>query len=153
VSDRASPKAAGLVLVGAAVLGVIAIAGFSPPTGAGAPPPAEKHAQAVTGAERESRNGESGNSEAAGRFVAPVVPPERERIASPFSELGTDSAAAACAATRYPSGTVATLTAVLEDGWPGIDRRFDAAHAITLAAEDMCLQRTKPLFPSTCSAA
>lgn len=134
--------------------------------------------------------------------VAPVAVEEREHVASPFTNGGTDSVAARCvatirdqrrehgddtsdvliterygvrpppgrgpdslivegtapgrdatpavwhcAATTYPTGAVATLVAVLEDGWPGVAARFAAAYPVTLAAEDLCLQRTKPLFP------
>ena len=58
---------------------------------------------------------------------------------------GTDSTASVwhCAATAYPTGAIATLRADLEDGWPGVPARFESAHAITIAAEDYCLQRTK----------
>lgn len=197
MSEGSSTKTAGLVLVGAAVVGVVAIAIFSPATSGVAPAAGKERSAATTPPTREP-----GTSEPTGRFVAPVVAPERERFASPFSEPATDSAAARCAATvreqiaaaggdstgvviaerygvhpppgrgpdslvvegtaravdstravwhcaatRYPSGEVATLTAVLEEGWPGIAAGFDAAHAVTLAAEEMCLQRVKPLFP------
>jgi hypothetical protein len=58
---------------------------------------------------------------------------------------GTDATPAVwhCAATAYPTGMIATLRVEIEDGWPGVPALFEHAHAITIAAEDACLQRTK----------
>lgn len=51
-----------------------------------------------------------------------------------------------CAVTSNGAGAVGKLTAVIEDGWPGVPQRFDVAHAVTLAAENACLEQTKMLY-------
>ncbi|MFL5561173.1 MAG: hypothetical protein ACJ79K_06850 [Gemmatimonadaceae bacterium] len=192
MSDGGNSKTAGIVLLVAALVGVILIGVFSPTRNvASSPPRVDPPAASILPT--------SGDSAPA---VAPVPDAEREHIASPFTNGGTDSVAALCeatireqrrehgddtldveigerygvrpppgrgpdslivegtapgrdatpavwhcAATMYPTGAVATLVAVLEDGWPGVAARFPAAYGVTLAAEDLCLQRTKPVFP------
>ena len=51
-----------------------------------------------------------------------------------------------CAVTSNGAGAIGKLTAVIEDGWPGIPAAFDAAHAVTLAAENACLEQAKSVY-------
>ena len=51
-----------------------------------------------------------------------------------------------CAVTANGARGIGKLTAVIEDGWPGLPAAFDAAHAVTLAAEYACLQQTKSVY-------
>jgi len=51
-----------------------------------------------------------------------------------------------CAVTSNGAGAIGKLTAVIEDGWPGIPAAFDAAHAVTLFAENACLEETKSVY-------
>lgn len=51
-----------------------------------------------------------------------------------------------CAVTSNGLRAIGKLTAVVEDGWPGIPPAFDAAHAVTLAAENACLEQTKSIY-------
>ena len=51
-----------------------------------------------------------------------------------------------CAATARSRDDVATLTAVVEDGWAGVPARFDIAHVVTANATDACLQQTKKIY-------
>ena len=186
MTDKNGARTAGMVLVGAALLGVIGVAVFSPTTKAtatGAPAQADVERPLPIDT------------------APPIRVDEREHIASPFSEPASDSIAGTClatvreqiaasegdtagidvvqrfgvrpppgrgpdslviegtapgsdttravwhcAATRYPSGAVATLVAVVESGWPGVGHNFGIVHALNLAAEDACLQRTKTVF-------
>ena len=185
-------RIAGIALVAAALLGIIAMAMFP-----------GKMNRASVGASTEEPGGPPNAEQPPPADTAHyITTPERARIASPFAEPSSDSIAGRCAATvreqlvargsdtsdveirerygvrpppgrgpdslivegtargsdttravwhcaatSYPSGAVATLVAVIEDGWPGAAPGFDAAHAINLAAEDACLQSTKLIFP------
>lgn len=62
---------------------------------------------------------------------------------------GRDATAAVwhCAVISNGAGGIGKLTAVVEDGWPGLPAAFDAAHAVTQAAEQSCLEETKLVFP------
>lgn len=51
-----------------------------------------------------------------------------------------------CAVTSNGARGIGKLTAVIEDGWPGVRAAFDAAHAVTLAAENACLEQTKSVY-------
>lgn len=51
-----------------------------------------------------------------------------------------------CAVTSNGARAIGKLTAVIEDGWPGLPPAFDAAHAVTVAAENACLERTKSVY-------
>lgn len=51
-----------------------------------------------------------------------------------------------CAATAGSRDDVATLTAVIEDGWAGVPARFEVAHVVTADATDACLQQTKKIY-------
>ena len=51
-----------------------------------------------------------------------------------------------CAVTSNGARATGKLTAVIEDGWPGVSPAFDAAHAVTLAAENACLEQTKSVY-------
>ena len=51
-----------------------------------------------------------------------------------------------CAVTSNGARAIGKLTAVVEDGWPGVPPAFDAAHAVTVAAENACLQQTKSVY-------
>lgn len=52
-----------------------------------------------------------------------------------------------CAVTSDGAGHTGKLTAVVEDGWPGVPSAFAAAHAVTMAAENACLEQTKSVYP------
>ncbi len=208
MSDGSSKKAGGIVLLAAALLGVIAISIFSP-SGAGiGTAPARGDAQRPTapGSTTPDTSPEPRGRarDSVAMLVVPSAAPVIEHIESPFSPEETDSVAALCAATvradlaahggdtigvetgeRYGVHPVpgtgrdslvvdgiahgrdatpavwhcaATTTVesrhgilrfVVEDGWPGVVPRFQAAHPINVTAEDLCLQRTKPLFPES----
>ena len=191
MTGKNGSRTAGFALVGAALLGVVGMAVFSPKgTRAGSVATANG-ASRPTQAERPLPKDST----------LPIVIEERAHVASPFiepssdsiigrclatareriEEIGGDTAGAVvlqrfgvrpppgrgpdslivegtatgtdttravwhCAATSYPSGAVATLVAVVENGWPGAGQSFDTVHAINLAAEDACLQRTKTLY-------
>jgi hypothetical protein len=199
VSEGSSSKTAGVVLLVAALAGVIAISVFSPAgsaTSSAAPRLAAPNSGAVAVAPATGDSAEV--------FIVPSTVPTIEHIESPFSSAGTDSVAALCAANvtqlnaanggdssgveigeRYGvhpipgqgrdslivDGTArgrdatpavwhcaSTTTVeerhgvsrvVIEDGWPGVPARFQSAHPITVAAEDLCLQRTKVIFPES----
>jgi hypothetical protein len=51
-----------------------------------------------------------------------------------------------CAVTANRLRGIGKLTAVVEDGWPGVPAGFDVAHAVTLAAENACLEQTKSVY-------
>lgn len=51
-----------------------------------------------------------------------------------------------CAVISNGAGGVGKITAVVEDGWPGVASTFDTAHAVTVAAENACLERTKSVY-------
>ena len=51
-----------------------------------------------------------------------------------------------CAVTANGTRGIGKLSAVIEDGWPGVRAAFDAAHAVTLAAENACLEQTKSVY-------
>lgn len=51
-----------------------------------------------------------------------------------------------CPVTSNGARAIGKLTVVIEDGWPGIPPAFDAAHAVTLAAENACLEQTKSVY-------
>lgn len=51
-----------------------------------------------------------------------------------------------CAATARSREDVATLTAVVEEGWAGVPPRFEIAHVVTANATDACLQQTKKIY-------
>jgi hypothetical protein len=51
-----------------------------------------------------------------------------------------------CAVTSNGARATGKLTAVVEDGWPGVPPAFDAAHAVTVAAVNACLQQTKSVY-------
>jgi len=61
---------------------------------------------------------------------------------------GRDSVPAVwhCAATAGSREDVATLTAVVEDGWPGVPPRFEIAHGVTLAAENACIAQVGKIY-------
>jgi hypothetical protein len=46
-----------------------------------------------------------------------------------------------CAAAAHRSGTVAGVDVKVDDGWPGAEPGFATSRAITLAAEQFCLER------------
>lgn len=52
-----------------------------------------------------------------------------------------------CPVTPNSARSIGKLTAVVEDGWPGIPSAFAAAHAVTAAVEGACLQQTKSVYP------
>lgn len=62
---------------------------------------------------------------------------------------GRDATAAVwhCAVTSNGAGGIGKLTAVVEDGWPGVAAGFDTAHAVTMAAEHACLEQTRSVYP------
>lgn len=187
MSDQKNTRMAGFVLVGAALLGVIAISVF---------PRAQR---ALSGSAVATATPRAVTETATPVDDAPqIVVPERERSPMWLTDPEIDSLAARCvttvkeqlsadardstevvaterygfraepgraqdslivegtargsdttavvwhcAATAYPNGAIATVRAAVEDGWPGVPGGFENAHAITLAAEDACLQRTK----------
>lgn len=51
-----------------------------------------------------------------------------------------------CAVISNGAGGIGKLTAVVEDGWPGVASTFEAAHAVTVAAENACLEQTKSVY-------
>jgi hypothetical protein len=52
-----------------------------------------------------------------------------------------------CAVTANRLRGIGKLTAVVEDGWPGVPAAFDVVHAVTLAAQNACLEQTKSVYP------
>ena len=52
-----------------------------------------------------------------------------------------------CALLAKRDGGIARLTAVIEDGWPGVSSAYDSSHAVTVAIVDACLQQTKKVYP------
>ena len=52
-----------------------------------------------------------------------------------------------CAVTANGVRGIGKLTAVVEDGWPGVPPAFAYAHAVTGVAENACLQQTKSVYP------
>ena len=191
MTDAKGSTTAGLVLVGAAFIGIIAVAVFAPKT-------QDASLVATASGASKRRLGEGQLPIDTSPLIA--IDP-RDHIASPFSEPASDSIAGRCratvveqivvtggdtsgvdiverygvrpppgrgpdslivegsapgsdttralwhcAATRFPSGEVATLVAVIENGWPGAGPSFETAHAINLAAEDACLQKAKLIF-------
>ena len=54
-----------------------------------------------------------------------------------------------CAATTTVDSRRGIMRLVIEDGWPGVSSRFRTAHPINVVGEDLCLQRTKVLFPES----
>jgi hypothetical protein len=51
-----------------------------------------------------------------------------------------------CAVTSNGARATGKLSVVVEDGWPGVASAFDASHAVTIAAENACLERTKSVY-------
>lgn len=48
--------------------------------------------------------------------------------------------------TSNGARAIGKLTAVVEDGWPGVSPAFDAAHAVTVATVNACLEKTKWVY-------
>lgn len=187
MTGQKNTRMAGFVLVGAALLGVIAMSVFpraqramSGSVVATTTPPAAADTARAAGAEPEivvprreripAWISQAGIDSLTSRCVATVKQQlsadARDSTDVAMTELygvkavpgraqdslivegtarGIDTTAAVwhCGATAYPNGAIATVRAVAEDGWPGVPSRFEDAHAITIAAEDFCLQRTK----------
>ena len=82
--------------------------------------------------------------------IAVRPPPGRgpDSLVVEGSARGRDSVPAVwhCAATARSREEVATLTAVVEDGWAGVPARFEIAHVVTATATDACLQQTKKIY-------
>jgi len=201
MSDGRAQKIGGMVLIGAAALGVAAIS--YRPSASLHLPQASSVAQPVPTQPQTMRV--SDLNEAVDRLApaagAPPLPPHPIIIASPLDSAATDSARGACvmrvretlseaardsagveitgmmgvrpepgrgpdslvidgtahgrdstaavwhcAVTTKSEGGISTLRAVVEDGWPGVASRFDMAHAVTMAAEDACLEATKSVY-------
>jgi hypothetical protein len=51
-----------------------------------------------------------------------------------------------CAMVAGRDSGIAKLTAVIEDGWPGVPSEFGTAHAVTLLAENACLNQMQMIL-------
>lgn len=52
-----------------------------------------------------------------------------------------------CAAAKRGDGAVERIDTAIEQIWDGTPPRFEAVHAVTVAAEETCFRRAKTLYP------